>query len=125
MTGIEMKNKPCFDAAEKFLRDFGVRDVVNPANKPTEILERDATPEEYREYIREDIFDLLFDVWWLPSCIKRLLLRRGGVTHLVLLPGWPESNGATLEVDIATVCGILVGELPVDYNKPAWERRKP
>jgi len=99
MSGIPMKNKRMFDLGEVFLKtlDYG---IVNPASKPTEVLHRAATRSEYLEYMREDIFDILFDVWWFPRWAKRLLVRKGGVHEIWLLPNWRKSKGANCEVYI-------------------------
>jgi len=42
MTGYPMKNKPMFDKAEVYLKSKGYS-TINPAAKPNEILDRNAT----------------------------------------------------------------------------------
>ena len=101
MSGFPMKNKKMFDAAEKRVKRSYFLEVINPTSKPTEILDREVTEKEYLLYMKEDIFDILFDIWWLPYWIKRSLVKKGGVTFMVTLPKWKQSKGAKFEMNIA------------------------
>ena len=117
MTGYPSKNKVAFDAAESYLREIGAENIVNPAGKPTEIFEREATASEYRDYMKEDIFDILFGVWWFPYWLKRMLVRCGGVAKIVLLPGWAQSKGARCEVQIGKFFGLEIIPIAEMYTK--------
>jgi len=97
MTGIPMKNKPMFDRAERYLKKKGY-DVINPASKPSEILNRDATEEEYTAYMKEDIYEILFH--W------------GGVDEIWTLPDWFLSKGAAFEVYVGNFFNIPIKHLP-------------
>ena len=76
MTGMPDLNFPAFHAAAKMLRDLG-HEVVNPAE-----LNPDHTMP-WGECMRKDIAALV-------TC-----------DTIVLLPGWQQSRGATLEQHIA------------------------
>ena len=93
MTGYPMKNKELFDLAEAYLQSKGY-DTVNPAAKPNEILDRDATPEEYLVYMKQDIYEILY--------------KNGGVDELWLLPWWGESKGALFECKIAEFFNLKI-----------------
>lgn len=80
MSGLPDFNFPAFTAACASLRQHGYT-VRSPHEKDGEGQAGDAA---YIEYLRADISLLL-------EC-------RGGI---VLLPGWPRSKGATLELSIA------------------------
>jgi len=81
MSGLPDNNYPTFNKGAKVLRMLGY-DVVNPAENDIDVqgLDDDAA---WHKYLRHDI-KLLMDC----DC-------------LVLLPGWPDSRGATLERLIA------------------------
>lgn len=84
MTGLPEFNYPAFRQAAKTLRekDFDVFD-------PSEMFGGDPTRERF-EYMREDIKALL-------EC-----------DLVVLLPGWENSEGAKLEVEVAKQCNIPI-----------------
>lgn len=84
MTGIPDYNYPAFREASKKLRDFG--QVVFD---PSEAFDgRTDLPKEV--YMRKDI---------------EMLLQADVVA---LLPGWQDSSGAQLEVEVAKQCGIPI-----------------
>lgn len=76
MSGIEHLNFPAFHAEASRLRGLGY-EVVNPAEINTD----PTTP--WAKCMRDDIRELV-------TC-----------DGIVLLPGWSESRGASLEYDIA------------------------
>lgn len=86
MTGIPELNFPAFNKAAAMLRAAGF-DVVNPAEITTD------QNASWTECMRADIKALC-------DC-----------THLVLLPGWENSNGAHLELHIAHRIGLKVQQL--------------
>lgn len=86
MTGLPEFNYPAFHAAASRLRTQGF-DVVNPAELDTD------TTKEWHHYMRNDIKALV-------DC-----------DHVIVLPGWEKSRGATLEVFIATQLGMKVEPL--------------
>lgn len=84
MTGIPDYNYPAFREASKKLRDFG--QVVFD---PSEAFDgRTDLPKEV--YMRKDI---------------EMILKADVVA---LLPGWQNSSGAQLEVEVAKQCGIPI-----------------
>lgn len=82
MTGYPELNYPAFHATAARLRGLGF-DVVSPA-------ELNPITEGYREAMRKDILALV-------DC-----------DHILLLDGWEQSKGATLEHHIATVLNIPI-----------------
>lgn len=83
MTGLPGLNFKAFNKAAKKLRAMGL-DVVNPA-------EINPDPKaDYHQCLRADIRALC-------DC-----------THLVLLDGWENSNGAHLELHLAHRLGLKV-----------------
>jgi hypothetical protein len=84
MTGLPEFNYPAFREATKTLRDKGF-DVFDPS----EMFGGDSSRDK-SEYMREDIKALL-------DC-----------SLVVLLPGWENSEGAKLEVEVARQCNIPV-----------------
>lgn len=85
MTGVADYNFPAFNRAAADLRSLGL-EVVNPV----ELNEHLGTEADWHEYLRNDIKALC-------DC-----------THLVLLPGWEDSNGAHLELHLAHRLGLKV-----------------
>ena len=84
MTGLPDYNYPAFRAAAETLRAFG-QQVFDPS----EAFEgRTDLPKEV--YMRKDLEELL----------------RADV--VALLPGWQNSSGAQLEVEVAKQCGIPI-----------------
>ena len=86
MTGIPEYNYPAFFAAEEVLLRAGY-DVENPAKNP------DPTPKTWENFMRMAV---------------RQLMDCDGV---VLLPGWLESKGALVEVNLAKMIGMRVVSL--------------
>lgn len=93
MTGIADNNVPAFEAAKAELRDSSAHDVVSPVDisrrmgfDPRLPVSQDA----YRALLAEDLRSLL--------CCDAV----------VLLKGWSESNGATLERTVALAVGLRV-----------------
>jgi len=87
MTGIPDYNFPAFDAAAARLRDAG-HDVVNPAWNGVPL---DAPRADH---LRVDIRNLI-------EC-----------DAVAVLPGWDRSQGARLEVRIASDLGLTVMDVP-------------
>jgi hypothetical protein len=86
MTGRPGLNFNAFHAAAAVLRQYG-HEVINPA---------DLNPDpgmSWGECMRKDIAALV-------TC-----------DEIVMLPGWQESRGASLEHDIATRLGMRVREM--------------
>ena len=86
MTGIRQHNFPAFEAAAATLRAKGYN-VISP--NETESVDHDA-PKPWTYYLQKDI---------------KLMM---GCDHLVLLPGWEDSRGASLEYYIAQKLGFTV-----------------
>jgi hypothetical protein len=84
MTGYPDHNFPAFAAKAAELRAKGV-EVLSPH-------EHGHTDHDYSWYIREDL---------------KLLLQ---CDEVVLLHGWKDSKGATLEVAVAEACGMRIIE---------------
>lgn len=85
MTGLPDLNFPAFHAAARQLRDLG-HEVINPA---------EICPDpnaDWHDCMRKDIAALV-------TC-----------TGIVLLPGWRNSKGATLEHHIAERLGFEIVE---------------
>lgn len=95
MTGIDNFNYPAFHQAVRALGSLKIRavsaahdDTGSPVDPPTVI---DAKPYDY--YLRHAL---------------RMLL---DCDEVVLLPGWDESRGASIEVKVAQALGMPVTEL--------------
>jgi hypothetical protein len=84
MSGLPDENYPAFwDAAEK-LRDLGF-EVVSPAEQEPQ--------DTWEAYMEQDIALL------------------SGCNSMVLLPGWENSRGANIEIEIAKEMGIDISPL--------------
>lgn len=98
MSSVPAFNFPAFDAAAKHLRGIGY-DVLSAHEIPhTDGGQPGSIP--WTQYLREDIVELL-------TC-----------DAIALLPGWPESRGARLELSIA-----LQLEMPVWFYDAARPER--
>lgn len=88
MSGLPDNNFPTFNAAAHALRKIGY-EVINPAEFTTDVngLDNDAA---WRKFMQEDI--------------KALVDCEG----IVMLPGWADSRGATLERHIAQGLSLRV-----------------
>lgn len=84
MSGVVEHNYPAFNQAATGLRAAGWN-VINPA----ELGDGDTT-KEWDFYLRRDLAELT------------------KATHIYMLPGWPNSRGASLEFDVAGRLGITV-----------------
>jgi len=80
ITGVE-NYRQLFKIAEVKLHYAGY-EVVNPCELPHQ------HGQTYEEFLKEDVFQLL-------QC-----------THIHMLDGWQDSNGAKLEAAVAVNCGI-------------------
>lgn len=90
MTGYPEYNRPAFNEAAKFWEEQGY-EVVNPA-VPDPTLD----DSDWKGYMRRAVYQLL-------TC-----------NIVALLPGWEDSKGAKLEVEIATTM-----EMPI-YFPEGW-----
>ena len=88
MTGIAEYNYPAFERAALALRRAG-RCVLSPHEVNPLTPEEAANPQPWSVYVRRDL-SAIFE----SEC-----------NALVLLPGWPNSKGATLELSIAIALG--------------------
>lgn len=94
MSGRPLYNYPAFHEAAAYLRElWGPNAVFNPA----ESLLDPATTERFR-FMRDDIRAL------------------GVCDQLVLLPGWQQSRGATLEAAVALEMGLVM--TTIDMGAP-------
>ena len=89
MTGLPDYNHQAFIDAEMDLRIAGCQSIINPVR---------FAPQPHW-----DAGDYLGRAAAVLAC--------GAVGGLVLLPGWEQSNGASLEREIATRTGLAVYEL--------------
>ena len=104
MTGIVDFNRKEFDDAAKYLRRLGASCIYNPAENISYLVNKS---HEYCMYFS------------LAKLIKRLVCICGSNVSndgafynvLVSLPGWQDSEGATLERAVAEACGIEVCDL--------------
>lgn len=93
MTGYPKYNRPAFNKAAKFWVKQGY-EVVNPA-VPDPTLD----DSDWKGYMRRAIYQLL-------TC-----------NYVALLPGWEDSKGARLEVEIANAM-----EMPIYYPEGWYDR---
>lgn len=95
MRGIKNFNYPLFYAVAKFLRGLGY-DIKNPAETDAEVHdEAVAAKNPLDVYMRRDLADV------------------AATDAVFLLPGWEESQGATIEATVAFMLGHPVYELPM------------
>lgn len=88
MHGIPLQNYPAFQAACDNLRSAGYR-ILSPHEKDTSATAAESV--SWEAHLREDLTLLL------SSC--------GGV---ILLPGWPTSAGARLELTVALALSMPI-----------------
>jgi hypothetical protein len=109
MCGRPGWNYGAFHAAARFLRERG-HEAINPAEHP-ELHTAGMRPEKvtfddeewraiWKEYLKQD----------LPLVLT--------CTDLVLLPGWAESRGARLEMEVAAAAELPVWELIFKEEAP-------
>lgn len=97
MTGVPEFNHPAFNEAARLLRKRGY-EVFSPTENG---LPATAT---WEEHMRADLAELM-------TC-----------THVATLPGWAQSKGVRIEVKLAGLLGIPVGEVssyPYYFTAPA------
>lgn len=94
MSGLPEYNFPAFAAAARFLRVRGLT-IVSPHEKGSEA----DTGRSYVSYLKEDAV-------LLAAC-----------DAIILLPGWPTSTGARMELELA-----LTWKFPVFYLYTAADR---
>lgn len=96
MTGLAEYNYPAFNAEAARLRALGYH-VENPAENPAPAVNK------WELYMRPAIRQML-------TC-----------DSVALLPGWPHSRGANVEVELAIHLGMTVVYAPslVDQQEPA------
>ncbi len=93
MTGIPDLNYPAFFEAEENLQ-LHYSKILNPAR-----LQLDKNQENKWEN-------------WMRKAIVMMM----EATHVVLLPGWENSKGATEEVRLANLLGIKVVKYETHYH---------
>ena len=98
MTGLPEYNKHAFMGCAQALRAVGY-EVVNPAENTVDTAGL-SEQEAWQAYMRIDIKQLL-------DC-----------DGIVMMPGWPESKGATLERAIAQGLGLSVNALAEAICEP-------
>lgn len=95
MSAIEHYNVSAFAEAHAIVKEAGAYSVYNPAI----------------EYLTKPTLNKSHE-YWMRYCIRMLASEFPTNIHvLVSLPGWEDSDGATLERTIAMACGIEVCEL--------------
>jgi hypothetical protein len=107
MTGIPEYNFPAFHAATRVLRNLG-HVVFNPAEMDT--------PEDIAQY-QAGSAGAESETWryFLARDLEIVLTKADAV---VVLPGWRNSQGATLEVTTALTAGKPVYEYPTLKRLP-------
>lgn len=112
MTGLPEYNRKSFDDAEKQLAGKG-HEVINPFNLPEPVVPMDATEAEtWAAYLVRDFLVLHEEK---PDCI-------------ILLPGWNNSKGSSIEAryawDVLNIPSKTLGAfLAGEYGFP-WPRKK-
>lgn len=94
MRGKPDLNVPAFDEAQEWLLSLGAAFVFNPAR---------AWGHNDREAS-----------WYMLHDLHRLTESDGGsplFDAVVFLPGWTNSEGATLEYQVARACGVAIVNL--------------
>jgi hypothetical protein len=91
MTGLPEYNYPAFRAAEKALREAGYG-VLNPVDAE-DLNPTPGRPQEWHWYMRHAL---------------RMVLASDGIA---LLPGWENSRGATLEVQVAKALTLPLADV--------------
>lgn len=97
VTGVEDRNKPAFDAVEKWLRKEGAKVVFNPV----------AVIDENKSW--EDA---------MRVCLRVLTENR--YDALVCLPGSPKSRGSALERIVASSIGTKI----LTLDQPTFDKIK-
>lgn len=89
MTGLPEYNFPAFEQARSQLRNMG-HEVICPAEAGK------VEGWQWEQYMRRDIVMLM------------------DAEAVVVLPGWENSRGATLEVDVASKIGMAIYDLNLE-----------
>lgn len=97
MTGIAGFNYPAFDAAARMLAGFGYTTL-----NPVEAEDHNPTPGTPQHW-----------TWYMRHALRMVL----SADAIALLPGWENSKGAALEVQVAQALGMET--LPLE----AWVER--
>ena len=96
ISGLPDLNRMTFRNCTKRLRDLGYL-VVNP---------------------HEICFDLNADLW--TQCMRRCISKLMECDLIILLPGWQNSKGANMEVNLARQLGMMAIEvedfIKLDHN---------
>lgn len=98
MTGLPEFNKAAFDAAAKYVESMGWT-AVNPYHA-------DPTHEGACSKGTGDRHEHPWECWMKASLCMMLTCEA-----VLLLPGWENSRGATIEHDLAKQCGMQVSFL--------------
>ncbi len=108
MTGIENYNVAAFAEAHARMKEAGADHVFDPAVAYLCQRQDAAAAKRHGDYLADCIHELTSrqkrTQGWEPLIPLKYDL-------LVSLPGWEESDGATLERDVAESCGITTCEL--------------
>lgn len=102
MTGHADLNFPAFHAAAKLYRDRGCY-VINPA-------EINGGADEPAQYAAMEP-KVQFEHW--VTCMKKDIAAVLTCEMIVMLPGWRDSKGASLEYTVASALGLTVTYLDV------------
>ena len=100
MTGIEHFNAPEFARAHAICKEAGAAFVYNPAAAWLRETKDESTAKTHEDYMRACIGELTRGGWGV-----------GTYDCIVLLDGWVESDGASIEYEVACACGIKVFQL--------------
>lgn len=85
MAGYPNHNFEAFETTVQILRDSGI-DMLSPHEVDHPLLS--GKPEEWHHYLRNDLTEML------KHC-----------NGIIMMKGWPQSNGAKLEMDVALKLG--------------------
>lgn len=107
MSGLPSFNLPAFRAAAAELRGFGY-DVVSPA----EIDEEHGLPNALLVASPDGDIATLPQTWGDMLARDVKVIADGGITDIVVLPGWEKSKGARLEVFVGLLKGLDIRRFP-------------
>lgn len=95
MSGLPDFNRQAFLDAEKYIRKQGAKYVHNPAIHAPKVEET----KEHSFYMLHDLHELT--AYWYGT-------GKPVYDVIALLPGWEDSQGACIELQVAIACGLEV-----------------